>query len=139
MGPVHYVVVAFDHPDFHGRLAAELAALVESRSVRLLDLVFVTRDAQGGVSTLEVDGLPDGGAGYDGVDGEFGGLISDVDLAEVGGQLDPDTAAAVLIWENTWADRFVTALAETGGVVVDEGVVPLETAESALAGLQSGT
>jgi uncharacterized membrane protein len=139
MGPVHYVVVAFDHPDFHGRLAAELAALVDSGTVRLLDLVFVNKDADGQVTTLEVDGLPDEWAAYGNVDGAYGGLVSDEDLDEVADQLEPDSAAALLLWENTWAQRFVSALAETGGVVVDQGVVPASTAEPAVSALdQSG-
>ena len=139
MGPVNYVVVAFDHPDFHGRLAAELASLVDGGTIRLLDLVFVNKDADGQVTTLEVDGLPDQGAAYGGVEGAYGGLISDEDLVEVGEQLGPDSAAALLVWENTWAQRFVSALAEIGGVVVDQGVVPATTAEPALSALdQSG-
>lgn len=136
MGPIHYVMVAFDHPDFHGRLAQELATLVDDGAVRLLDLVFVARAADGSVSTLEVDALPDGAEAYGDVEGEFGGLVSDADLAEVADLLEPDTAGALLIWENTWAERFVSALAESGGVVVDEGVVPVETVEAALAGLR---
>ncbi|HKX68644.1 MAG TPA: DUF6325 family protein [Intrasporangium sp.] len=135
MGPVHYVVVAFDHPDFHGRLAAELAALVDSGTVRLLDLVFVDKDVDGQVTTLEVDGLPDDWAVYGSVEGAYGGLVSEEDLAEVGDRLPPGSAAALLLWENTWAQRFVSALAETGGVVVDQGVVPATTAEPALSAL----
>ena len=139
MGPVHYVVVAFDHPDFHGRLATELAALVESGTVRLLDLVFVNKDADGQVTTLEVDGLPDEWAAYGSVDGSYGGLVSEEDLDQVAAELKPDSAAALLVWENTWAQRFVSALAEIGGVVVDQGVVPATTAEPALSALdQSG-
>ena len=136
MGPVHYVVVAFDHPDFHGRLATELAALVDSGTVRLLDLVFVNKDADGQVTTVEVDGLPEEWAAYGNVEGAYGGLVSDEDLDEVA---EPASAAALLLWENTWAHRFVSALAETGGVVVDQGVVNPAMAEPALSALdQSG-
>ncbi|HEY9493820.1 MAG TPA: DUF6325 family protein [Intrasporangium sp.] len=139
MGPVHYVVVAFDHPDFHGRLATELAALVDSGTVRLLDLVFVNKDADGQVTTVEVDGLPEEWAAYGNVEGAYGGLVSDEDLDEVADRLEPDSAAALLLWENTWAHRFVSALAETGGVVVDQGVVNPAMAEPALSALdQSG-
>ena len=92
MGPVHYVVVAFDHPDFHGRLATELAALVDSGTVRLLDLVFVNKDADGQVTTVEVDGLPEEWAAYGNVEGAYGGLVSDEDLDEVADRLEPDSA-----------------------------------------------
>ncbi|KRC89761.1 hypothetical protein ASE25_09450 [Terrabacter sp. Root85] len=132
MGPIHYVMVAFDQPDFHGRLAQELAVLVDAGAVRLLDLVFVSRAADGAVSILEVDALPVDADAYDDVEGEFGGLVSDADLDQVADLLEPDTAGALLVWENTWAERFVSALAETGGVVVDEGFVPVETMETAL-------
>ena len=136
MGPVHYVVVAFDHPDFHGPLAAELAALVDSQTLRLLDLVFISKDAAGEVTTLEVDGLPEGDA-YRNVDGEFGGLVSEEDLAAAAEQMEPDSAGALLIWENTWARRFVAAIAEAGGRVVDQGLVPDQTVTDAVASLQA--
>ena len=138
MGPIHYVVIAFDHPDFHRQLAAELAKLVDQEIVRLLDLVFVGRAADGTVSALEVDSLPDGGAAYANVNGEYGGLVNEEDLADVAQSLEPGTSGALLIWENTWADRFVAAIVATGGLVIDEGVIPAETAAPALNELREG-
>ena len=49
MGPVEYIVVSFPGNKFTGRIGPELVALVESGTVRVLDLIFIGKDAEGNV------------------------------------------------------------------------------------------
>ena len=75
IGPVEYIIVGFPGNKFNGEIAPELVDLVESGTVRILDLIFIGKDADGSVVAFEIDEL-DAAAGFGGLDGDVGGLIS---------------------------------------------------------------
>jgi hypothetical protein len=129
IGPVEYIIVGFPGNEFNGEIAPELAKLVESGTIRILDLVFITKDADGNVATIEVDELGDVSVFAD-FDGEIGGVISeqDVDYAAVG--LEPNSSAALLVWEDLWAAPFVEALRASGGVLIEGSRIPFELIEA---------
>jgi len=52
-GPVHYIVVAFPENRFSGQIAPALAELVDNGTIRVIDLAFVAKDANGDVATME--------------------------------------------------------------------------------------
>jgi hypothetical protein len=131
MGPVEYIVVSFPGNRFNGQIAPELLALVESGTVRILDLIFIGKDAEGEVLAFEIDELGDL-AGFDQLPGEVGGLIGPEDVAFVGAQLEPDSSAALLIWEDVWAAPFASAVLASGGVVLQGARIPHDVIESAL-------
>ena len=74
IGPVEYIIVGFPGNKFNGEIAPELVALVESGTIRILDLIFIGKDADGSVVAFEIDEL-DGVAGFEELDGDVGGLI----------------------------------------------------------------
>src|SRR5271167_4411812 len=104
-GPVEYIIVAFPGNKFTGEIAPELIALVESGTVRILDLIFIGKDAEGNVLAFEIDEL-DELAGFSQLDGEVGGLISPEDIEFAAAQLEPESSAALLLWEDLWAAPF---------------------------------
>jgi hypothetical protein len=134
IGPVEYIVVGFPGNKFNGEIAPELIALVESGTVRILDLIFIGKDADGSVLSFEIDEL-DEVAGFGDLDGEVGGLISPADVEFVASRLEPNSSAALLLWEDVWAAPFAQAVRDSGGVLVDGGRVPHEIIEPALAAL----
>jgi hypothetical protein len=75
IGPVEYIIVGFPGNEFNGEIAPELMALVESGTVRILDLIFIGKDADGSVVAFEIDEL-DAAAGFGGLDTDVGGVIS---------------------------------------------------------------
>ena len=79
IGPVEYIIVGFPGNQFNGEIAPELAKLVESGTIRLLDLVFIMKDADGNTAAVEVEDHEDL-AIFHNLDGEVGGLISDEDI-----------------------------------------------------------
>jgi hypothetical protein len=133
MGPVEYIVVGFPGNDFNGQIAPELIALVESGTVRILDLIFIGKDAEGDVLTFEIDELGD--AGFDQLPGEVGGLIGPEDIEFVAAQLEANSSAALLIWEDVWAAPFAAAVLESGGVLLQGARIPHAVIESALGAL----
>ena len=118
LGPVDYVVVEFpaDKADFSGAMANELKKLTDSGTVRVLDLLMVTRGEDGTVAVAEL-------RDHDETEvGELRSLETDMslvlaleDVERVGADLEPGSAAAVLVWENTWAAAFASSIRRSGG------------------------
>jgi hypothetical protein len=136
MGPVEYIVVSFPGNKFTGRIGPELVALVESGTVRVLDLIFIGKDAEGDVLAFEIDDLGDI-EGFDQLQGEVGGLIGPEDIEFVAAALEPNSSAALLIWEDVWAAPFASAVLESGGVLLQGARIPHEIITSALDSLPS--
>src|SRR3954447_3761590 len=113
IGPVEYIIVGFPGNQFNGEIAPELGKLVESGTIRILDLVFITKDADGDVRAVELEDHADV-ALFNALDGEVGGIISDEDIEYAATELEPNSSAALLIWEDVWAAPFVAAMRDSG-------------------------
>jgi hypothetical protein len=133
-GPVEYIIVGFPGNQFNGQIAPELIALVESGTIRILDLIFIGKDADGSVATFEIDDL-DNAAGFSTLDGDVGGLISPTDIEFAARSLEPNSSAALLIWEDVWAAPFAEAVRRSGGVLLEGARIPQELITPALADL----
>lgn len=136
IGPVDYVLATFVDGKFRGEIAAALASLVDRGVIRIIDLVFISKDGAGEVTALEIDSLDDELAEiYANLDGEYGGLLSEEDLAAAAEELPAGTAAGLLVWENIWTNEFRTALRNAGGEVLAFDRIPAEDVERAFVGL----
>jgi hypothetical protein len=134
LGPVELAVLEFPGSQFKGEIVPALAELVSNDIVRILDLVFVTKNADGSVDAIELSDLGDDeAAAFDDLDGEVNGLLSDSDLELAAEVLDVGSSAALIVWENTWARRLVSAIANAGGRLVAHDRLDAETVRAALA------
>ncbi|WP_454048467.1 DUF6325 family protein [Cellulomonas sp. Marseille-Q8402] len=133
MGPVDYIVIEFPENRLDGTAFPLLLDLVERGVVRVLDLAFVAKAEDGTVAGLELRDL-DATGDFDltVLEGASSGLLGDDDLAEAAGALAPGTAAGVLVYENTWAAPFATALRRGGGQLVASGRIPVQALIAAL-------
>lgn len=131
LGPVSYTVVAFPGNQFNGNIAPEIAKLIESGLVRILDLVFVGKDEQGDTISLEFDQLDELTA-FGEMEGEVGGLVNMEDLDHVAAGLPEGNSALVIVWEDVWARPLADAVRESGGVVVDSARIPAPLVEAAM-------
>ena len=133
IGPVEYGVIAFPGNKFKGEIAPALEELVKSGTIRILDLAFVLKDKDGNVTGFE---LEDAGSevlkAFEALTHARDGLINDNDLKDIGAALDPNSSAAVLVWEDVWATKFAEAVRNAGGVVVDMQRVPYELVQAAI-------
>jgi uncharacterized membrane protein len=121
--PIEYLVVAFPDGTLSDEIAPELADLVDRKVIRILDIVFVTKEISGDVNVLEFDELGNL-VGFAQIDGEVGGLIGPDDLDFVASELDPGSAAAVLLIEDLWAAPLASALERSGGVLLEGARIP---------------
>lgn len=132
LGPVDYAVVAFPESRFTGQIAPALTELVDGGIIRIIDLVFVQKGADGDVVTLEVSELdPEVRAGLE-REGIFAeGLFSGEDLEAAAEEMDPGSSAALIVWENLWAKRIAQATRDAGGELFDFGRLPHEIVQAA--------
>lgn len=131
IGPVSYTVIAFPGNQFNGNIAPEVAKLIESGLVRILDLVFVAKDEKGDTVSLEFDQM-DELAAFNDLEGEVGGLVNMEDLDHVAAGLPEGNSALVILWEDVWARPLADAVRESGGVVIDSARIPPPLVEAAL-------
>jgi len=132
IGPVDYAVIAFPGNQFRGEIAPALADLVEAGTIRLIDAAFVGKDETGQVFTLEITELaPDVQAGLASMNVEVQGLLSDEDMLAIGEQLELNSSAALLVWENVWAGRVAQAIRDAGGILVAFDRIPHDVVQAA--------
>ena len=135
LGPVDYVVVEFpaDRANFSGEMAAELLGLVKRDIVRVLDLLFLTKNEDGSVEAFESHDFGDGELGeLRALETELAMLLAEEDVESIGAALEPGSVAAVLVWENAWAAPFGSAVRRAGGQLVASGRIPIHALASAL-------
>ncbi|ACV81020.1 DUF6325 family protein [Nakamurella multipartita] len=139
IGPVDVLEVAFPGNEFNGAILPALEQLISSGTIRVLDLLFAYRTADGEVGSLELAGITEKyGPLFTSIDGDVpGGLLDAEDVAELTDVLEPNSSIAVICWENTWAAPFVSALEGSGAVVLDQARVPREAVLAALSGAES--
>jgi len=138
LGPVEYLIISFPGNRFNGEITPAIADLVERGTIRILDLAFIIKDADGQTATFEYDEL-DEAAGFVDIDGEADGMFSDEDLQLAADALDPDSSALFIVWEDLWASDLAKALRESGGEIVAGERVPRAIVQAALADLQTAS
>jgi hypothetical protein len=132
IGPVEYMIVAFPGNKFRGDIAPALKELVDSGTIRIIDLAFVAKGGDGEVVALEVSDLDaDVQAAFEEIGGGATGLFNEDDLAAAAEELEPDSSAALLVWEDLWATRLAEAIRAADGVLLDLERVPHEVVVAA--------
>jgi len=127
LGPVDYVVVEFPAgaSNFTGEMAAELRALVDSKTIRVIDVLILTKDADGSVEATELSDVDELGE-LETIEAELAELLAADDVAQLAVAMEPGSTAGVLIWENLWAAPFASAARRSGGQLIADGRIPLQ-------------
>lgn len=114
--PVDHLAVEFPPATSHftGEMAAELDKLVTSGIIRVLDLVILTKGADGELDVLEANDLEDVGE-LRAAEAKLAGLLAEEDVVNLAAAMEPGTTAGVLVWENVWAGPFASAARRSGG------------------------
>ena len=133
IGPVEYMIVAFPGNRLKGEIVPALAELVEAGTLRIIDLAFVMKDADGVVVTAEMGDLDsEVFKAFDALSPETMGLLNQDDLAAAGEELEPNSSAALLVWEDVWATKLRDAILNAGGELLDLERVPYEVVNAAV-------
>jgi hypothetical protein len=132
MGPIDYLLVEWPGRQPNGEVAPHLVDLVERGLIRILDLAFIAKDENGEVAGLEIADLGGEVTELAIFEGASSGLLTDDDIGEAAGALEPGTSAALLVFENTWAGPFAAAVRRSGGQLVASGRIPVQQVLAAL-------
>jgi hypothetical protein len=139
LGPVDYIVVEFPGSKFNGEIAPALDDLVDRGIIRVLDVVVLQKDDKGAIEAIELSDLDESEAGsLRAYETELAMLLSEDDVLAVAEAIEPGTTAAVLVWENTWAVPFVTAVRHSGGQLVAGGRIPIQALAAAIEADEEG-
>lgn len=136
-GPIDYVLMEFPKERLTGEAAAALMDLVEQGIIRLYDLVVLSRNEDESFEVLELSeaGLYTGG--FVAFSGARSGILGDDDLREAALAMAPNTVAALVVYENTWAIPFVAAARNSGGDVIASARIPATYVMETLEALES--
>jgi len=134
LGPVDWVVVEFPGTDFgRGQVAPHLQDLVDHGLVRVLDMVFLRKDADGTLELGEISELGSSVLGDTGAaETELAMVLSEQDVTDLAETIEPGTSAVVLVWENLWAAPFGAAMRHAGGQLVASGRIPTQAVLAAI-------
>jgi uncharacterized membrane protein len=127
LGPLEYTVIGFEGNRFNGEIAKEIEKVVEKRIIRLVDVVFITKNIDGEVAVVEPDN------GRPAVCG-FAPMLQDLWLltpedVEIGEGLPTNTSALVLLFEHRWAEKVKDAIGAAGGFLISRSTIPPEVLE----------
>jgi hypothetical protein len=127
LGPVDYFVVEFPAgaSNFTGEMAKELLALVDSGTIRVIDVLILTKDEEGTVEAMELSDVEELGP-LQAVEAQLAELLALEDVAHLAAAMDPGSTAGVLIWENLWAAPFAAAARRSGGRLIATGRIPIQ-------------
>jgi hypothetical protein len=132
IGPVDYAIVAFPGNRFRGEIGPAIADLVDDGTIRIIDIAFVGKDEDGTAIAMELTELdPDVQEALDQAGVEVGGLFNEDDLMDVATELEPNTSAALLVWENVWARKVTQSMRDAGGVLLAFERLPHEVVQAA--------
>ena len=127
LGPVDWIVVEFPGSTFNGEIAPALRDLVDREVVRVLDLLVLKKDSDGTLEAFELSDLDTSEIGeLRGYESQLPMLLSEDDVTAVAAAIEPGSSAAVLVWENTWAAPFASAVRHSGGQLVASGRIPIQ-------------
>jgi hypothetical protein len=133
LGPVDWIVVEFPGSRFNGKIAPALSDLVERDLIRILDLLVLKKNSDGSIEAFELSDLDESElGGLRSYEGQLAMLLSEDDVNAVAAAIEPASSAAVLVWENTWAAPFASAVRHSGGQLVASGRIPIQAMLAAI-------
>jgi Family of unknown function (DUF6325) len=132
-GPVDFIALEFKGNKFKGEIIPALVELVANKTIRIIDLVIVLKDAKGKVEIAELQQLsPDVIAVFDPLAWEANEMIKDEDALMVGSNMENNSTAAVMLFENLWAIKFKDAVLNASGRLLMQERIPGTVVDEAL-------
>lgn len=133
IGPIDYLVVEWP-PEKKptGEAMPLLVDLVDRGLIRVLDLAFVHKRDDGTIVGIDLEDLGADDPKLTVFEGASSGLLGDDDYEEAAKAIEPGCSAALLVYENTWAAPFATAVRRGGAQLVATGRIPVNAMIAAL-------
>ena len=128
--PLEYALIKFEDAKPTGKIVPELLDLAERGIVRFVDLVFIQKDEDGNVRTIELNDLePEAYEMFVPIGEHVSSLFTENDLEIAASKLPNGSAAALFLWENLWIADLRKAIVDAGGVLVERVQIAPEVVE----------
>ena len=133
LGPVDYLIVEFPPgvSHFTGEMGEQLGRLVDSHQIQMLDLLVLQKDQDGSIEVMEIEDLEQVDD-LRAAEAQLAELLTEDDLVHLAEAMEPGTTAGVLVWENSWAAPFASAVRHSGGQLVASGRIPIQAIAASL-------
>lgn len=120
LGPIDLLIIGYPAgAPMTGEAIPLFLDLVDRRIIRVFDVLFVKKNADGTVSGFDLADLDEDSVGHlTEFAGASTGLLDDDDVAFVADQIQPGDAAVMIVYENRWAGPFAAAVRRSGGVLI---------------------
>jgi hypothetical protein len=129
---LEYIVIGFEGNKFTGEIGAALRDVVEKGIIRVIDIVFARRDADGSLQVVELEDLEEESAQvFNPVVSDITGLFSNEDIQDIAEGLQPNSSAAVMLFEHLWAENLRDAMLRANGQLLAGGLIPRDAVDSA--------
>jgi translation initiation factor IF-2 len=129
-GPVELLVIRFPGNQFKGEIIPALEELVKKGTIRIIDVLFVKKDAKGNAEMIEMNDLEDEiYAAFDPIVSDIQGMLTEEDVVYLTGNLEKNSSAAVMLFENVWATRFRDAIVNAKGEIILSERIPRQVIE----------
>jgi hypothetical protein len=116
MGPVEYIIIEFPGNQFRGDIMPALKDLVARGTIHLIDGIIIRNDAHGNVQWAEIDQLGgDEAKSFGELEGDILNLVNEEDIMLAAQGLAPNSTAALLVWEDSWATQLANAVRNARG------------------------
>jgi hypothetical protein len=136
-GPVDFLIVEFPagESNFTGEIAEEIVRLVDAGTIRVIDMIVITKDDEGNLDAVEISDAEDLGPLTE-IEAGLAGLLAEEDVAYLAAAMEPGSVAGVLVYENLWAAPFAAAARRAGGVLIADGRISPEDVAAAFAAIE---
>ena len=133
LGPIEVLMLRFPGNQFRGEIAPALVNLVDSGTVRVIDLLFAIKDADGEVDVLELTDMEGDLSVFAPMTSELSDTLTEEDARVLSESLPNNSSAAILLFENTWAKTFVDAVSRAHGEVLLNERIPRAAVDALIA------
>ncbi len=139
LGPIEVLMLRFPGNKFRGEIAPALADLVESGTIRVVDLLFAIKDADGELDVLELSDMEGDLSVFAPMTSELADTLTEDDAQMLARSIPNNSSAAIMLFENTWAKAFVDAVVRANGEVVLNERIPRAAVEALVAAQSEST
>lgn len=138
-GPIQYFVFAFPGNQFRGGIVPALRDVTAKGLIRIVDVAFAMKDADGNLLTMEINELGDEEFNtFSDLIDHTEGVLAESDILELAAEIPPNNSAALLVFEHVWATELASAIRDAKGVVLTQGFVPQELVQAVEAARANG-
>lgn len=129
--PLEYALIAFADAKPTGKIVPELLDLAQRGIVRFVDIVFIHKEEDGAIRTVELNDIdPEAYEMFVPMGEHVSSLFTNDDLAIAASKLPINSAAMLILWENLWVANLRQAVVDAGGQLVERAQIAPEVVEA---------